>query len=123
MNAYSTYYPSYQNSYAFQPSSSFNHSFHSKIVGVTFNGRQRFIPGLRTGEELQVKRESWNPYDKNAIAVYDGRGNQLGYISKELASDLAPKMDGGVQYRISVASVTGGNGYSYGVNILITRMS
>ena len=119
MNAYSTYYPSYQNNYAYQP----NRSFHSKVVGVTFNGRQRFIPGLRMGDELQMKRERWNQYDNNAIAVYDGRGNQLGYISKELASDMAPKIDGGIQYRITVASVTGGNGYSYGVNILITRMS
>lgn len=99
------------------------YSFHTKVVGVTFNDRQRFIPGLRAGEELQLRRERWNQYDSNAIAVFDGRGNQLGYISKELASDLAPKMDAGILYRISVASVTGGNGYSYGVNVSVLRIN
>lgn len=98
-------------------------SFYSKIVGVTFDGRQRFIPGLSTGEELQLRRERWNQYDSNAIAVYDGRGNQLGYISKELASNMAPMMDGGAQYRITVTSVTGGNGYSYGVNVSVLRIN
>lgn len=118
MNTYS--YSNYSgNSY----SSSLTRGFFTKIVGVTFDGRQRFIPMLRTGEELQLRRECWNQYDRNAIAVYDGRGNQLGYISKELAKDLAPKMDAGIQYRISVASVTGGNGYSYGVNVSVCRIN
>lgn len=100
-----------------------SYSFHTKVVGVTFNDRQRFIPGLRTGEELQLRRERWNQYDSNAIAVFDGRGNQLGYISKELASDLARRIDAGAQFRVTVACVTGGNGYTYGVNILMTKVS
>ena len=118
MNAYS-----YSNYRSCAYGSSVYSRFHTKVVGVTFNDRQRFIPGLRAGEELQLRRERWNQYDCNAIAVYDGRGNQLGYISKELARDLAPRMDSGAQYRVTVYCVTGGNGYSYGVNVSVSRIN
>lgn len=120
MNAYSYSNTNYRGcSY----DSSAYSNFHTKVVGVTFNDRQRFIPGLRTGEELQLRRERWNQYDSNAIAVYDRRGNQLGYISKDLARELAPRIDGGAQYRVTVYCVTGGDGYSYGVNVSVSRIN
>ena len=98
--------------------------FHTKIVGVTFEGRQRFVVRLRRGEQLKLVRQPNNPYDPNAIAVFDSQGNQLGYIRRELAAEMAYKMDRGIQYTAEVTEVTGGDpGMSFGANILITRHS
>ena len=95
--------------------------FHSKIAGVTFNGRQAVVQKLRTGERLSLIRERANPHDRNAIAVYS-RAQQVGYIKRELAAKLAPKIDQGAEYRCTVAAVTGGNSHNYGVNILLERV-
>lgn len=122
MYAYSSF-PSYQNSTEQYGACSTGSSFYSKIVGVTFNGRQQYISQLKAGEELTLKREPGNQYDRNAIALYDSRGNQLGYISRALASDMAPMIDNGSRYRICVSDVTGGDGYCYGANISICRLN
>ena len=47
--------------------------FYSKIVGVTFGDVQRYIERLHIGTILKVVREPDNPYDNNAIALYDWR--------------------------------------------------
>ncbi len=49
------------------------HSFHTKIVGVSFEGRQDLVAGLQLGHELTLERQPENPYDPNAIAVRYGR--------------------------------------------------
>ncbi|MGR4064937.1 MAG: helicase-related protein [Vulcanimicrobiaceae bacterium] len=81
--------------------------FFTKVVGVTFEGRQDTIAGLRDGSELELAREPANPYDPNAIAVRFGN-LQLGYIKKEIAKHLAPLMDDGARYRARVSTLTGG---------------
>ena len=96
--------------------------FYSKIAGVTFDNRQRYIPGLRAGQELEYRRDRYNPYDSNAVGLYDAYGNQIGFLSKEVASQVAPKMDAGKRYRITVSQVTGGGSWSYGVNIHIHQI-
>lgn len=95
--------------------------FYTKIVGVTFHHAQDYIPQLRAGETLRIERELDNPYDVNAIAVYDRYGRQLGYFSRAVAEKLAPRLDmGDVDVRVEVSEVTGGSGYTYGVNIHVT---
>ena len=96
--------------------------FYSKVAGVTFDGRQRFIPGLRAGQELEYRRDRYNPYDGNAVGLYDAFGNQIGFLSREVASQVASKMDAGKRYRITVSQVTGGGSWSYGVNIHIQQV-
>ena len=96
--------------------------FYSKVAGVTFDGRQRFIPGLRAGQELEYRRDRYNPYDSNAVGLYDAHGNQIGFLSKEVAATVAPKMDAGKRYRITVSQVTGGGSWSFGVNIHIQQL-
>ncbi len=66
----------------------------TKIVGVTFEGRQSVCAGLFSGARLSLVREPYNAYDPNAIAVLF-ENEKCGYISKSLASKLAPLMDGG----------------------------
>lgn len=100
--------------------------FHTKLAGVTHDGRQAIIRNLyRTGEldngtELILRREPNNPYDSFAVAVLTLDGQQLGYIAKDTAKQISINMDSGMIYRAYVAAVTGGDaGYVYGVNIRV----
>ena len=78
--------------------------FYTKIVGVSFDGRQRLIRQTRVGETLSS-------------------GSQLGYISKDVASNLAYNMDSGARYVATVTNVTGTNpGDVMGVNILVRQI-
>jgi len=102
-------------------------SFHTKLVGVTFEGRQELIAKLQAGDHLELVREPDNDYDRNAIAVIAGRlrgiqGGQLGFLNRDLSRELAPVIDEGLAYKVSVADITGGDGdHSRGVNVLIAR--
>lgn len=93
--------------------------FYSKIHGVTFYDGQKYIPMLKENSRLTLKREPNNQYDSNAIAVYDRAGHKLGHISREIASTMAIEMDRGKLYNVSVAAVTGGDGWNWGANIYI----
>ncbi len=98
--------------------------FHTKIAGVSFEGRQDVIAGLRRDAALELRREPGNPHDANAIAVHYGR-LQLGFFNRRLAAHLAPLIDAGVRYTARVASLTGGalgaDERYRGVNILVER--
>lgn len=94
--------------------------YYTKVSGVTYGERQRYIATLRAGEQLSMRRERQNQFDQNAIALYDSREHHLGYVPKEIASNLAPIMDAGEKLEACVMSVSGGNGYSYGLNIKIS---
>jgi single-stranded-DNA-specific exonuclease len=95
--------------------------FFTKVVGISFEGRQSSAAGLRAGDALALERQRENAYDPNAIAVTYG-ALQLGFLRREIAVKLAPKIDGGTQYRASVGSITGGGTKHFGVNIFVERM-
>ncbi len=65
----------------------------TKVVGVSFEGRQEVVAKLQMGDRVWLEREPFNPYDTNAIRVTRNNGEQIGYISRHLASSLAPLMD------------------------------
>lgn len=96
-------------------------SFYSKIVGVTFGDAQSYIKYLQPGQILRVVREPNNPYDNNAIAIYDWM-RPLGHLSRQIAASIAPEIDAGAIYKVTVSEVTGGGEYSYGVNIFIEEL-
>ncbi|MDZ4178745.1 MAG: single-stranded-DNA-specific exonuclease RecJ [Coriobacteriia bacterium] len=97
-------------------------SFHTKLAGVTFEGRQDVIGRLEPGLPLRVEREPDNPYDPNAVALIDPHGDQVGFFNRRLAAMLAPAIDAGVEYDVEVADVTGGEAErSLGLNVLVTR--
>ena len=100
-------------------------SFFTKIVGVSFEGRQDHLHGLAPGFELDLRRQPDNPKDPYAIAVHYG-AVQLGYLRAGIAKHLAPLIDSGVRYRARIASLTGtqarpGAERFRGVNIEVTR--
>ncbi len=99
-------------------------SFHTKLVGVTFEGRQDVAARLVPGTPLRLVREPANPHDANAIALHEPRGLQVGYFNRRLAAALAPTIDAGVEFDVEVRDVTGGEKkQAFGVNVLVTRRS
>lgn len=110
---------------------------HSKIAGVAAknpNGgsRQNYILAFcKPGTPLILKREPDNVYDKNAIGVWIKATAfffftsevQIGFISAELAGELARHIDNGGYVSGHILNVTGGteNKTSLGVNIQLTK--
>ncbi len=96
-------------------------AFHTKLAGVTFEGRQDALERLTAGAPLRLERQPDNEYDANACALFDPHGDQVGFFNRRLAAALAPAIDAGVAYDVEVTEVTGGEGRSLGVNVLVSR--
>ena len=92
----------------------------TKVVGVTFEGRQEVVAKLHLDEQILLRKEPFNPYDPNAIRVERLNGEQVGYLNRYLASDLANRLDAvGEPVKGTIINLTGCSfgGYSLGVNI------
>lgn len=80
------------------------------VVGMYFKGIRkssdickRIIPG----QDLHLRREPWNKYDKNAVLVVLRGQNPkaIGYIKSEAAARLAPILDRGSKYDCVISKV------------------
>lgn len=72
--------------------------FSTRLAGVSYEGRQEHVEKMTKQTPLLLKREPRNPYDSNAIAVFACFPNEeqkIGYIPKEIAKEMAEKMDAG----------------------------
>lgn len=96
-------------------------AFYTKVVGVSFEGRQDFIRTLTSGSPLLLRREPDNPHDPHAIKVTTASGEQIGYLSARVAARLAPSIDSGARYTTTVSQVTGGGERHQGVNVYLQR--
>jgi hypothetical protein len=47
------------------------------------------------GAPLALRRDPANPHDEHAIAVLAPGGGQLGWVPRELAAEIAPRLDAG----------------------------
>ena len=97
-------------------------AFYSKVVGVAFenpdgSSRQQYIKDYCfSSQPLILKREPNNRYDKNAVGVWIKRKVflffeseiQIGYLSAELAEDIAECMDSGGTVEACISEITGG---------------
>ena len=107
-------------------------SYHSKIVGVTFEGRQDVINLMDKDTPLRFRREPENPYDANAVAI-DAQVMHvapmpewlpIGYIARDKNAELAELLTDGKYASIKVSDITGGEVVegkkrSFGVNVYI----
>jgi hypothetical protein len=50
------------------------------------------------GRPLVLRRDAANEHDANAIAVDTTEGEQLGWVPRELAAELAPQLDAGAPW-------------------------
>lgn len=93
----------------------------TKVVGVTYlnedgSSRRDIIAGLSSMDKVRLEREPDNKYDPNAVRVcilVGDKWQQIGYLPKDVAAELAPEFDAGVKYivRIFVAGLYNGNPY------------
>ena len=97
-----------------------SNGFNTKVVGVTFEGRQDLAAGLEAGAALALIRDPANAYDPNAVGVWLG-GLQIGFVKRAIAARIAPNIDAGERYSAEVRHVTGGGTRSVGVNIWVSR--
>ena len=78
-----------------------------RVVGTTYQGRQAVVNQLQPNEPLCLRREPDNPFDRNAIRVERLNGQQVGYINRCLAAELAPCFDAyGQPIQACVVSLT-----------------
>ena len=97
-------------------------SFHTKLAGVTFEGRQDAVADLEPGKPLRLERQPGNPHDPNACALFEPDGRHIGFFNRRLAAVLAPLLDDGLDLDVTVTDITGGEeGRSLGVNVLVER--
>jgi len=87
--------------------------FFTKVVGVTFANRdgtkrQHVFSRCRRFERLLVAREEDNPVDPNAVWVRRLNGEQLGYLERQLAAEIAPRLRRGWQYAALIKAIVGG---------------
>ncbi|HZO93310.1 MAG TPA: DEAD/DEAH box helicase [Candidatus Baltobacteraceae bacterium] len=94
--------------------------FNTKVVGVSFEGRQDIAGGVRPGQAVELRRDPENPHDPNAIGVWLG-ALQLGFLKREIALRIAPNIDAGERYEAQVTALTGGGRRSFGINLYVTR--
>jgi hypothetical protein len=71
-----------------------------RVVGVAGAGQHHadavVTDAAEPGRLLELRRDLANPHDVNAIAVHGhGGGEQLGWVPREIAAELAPELDAG----------------------------
>lgn len=85
--------------------------FYVVIVGVSKinpdgTSRQSILSKMKSGEVINLVREYDNKFDKNAVAVKNRKGEQLGYLP--MGDRLAHHIDLGGKYAAMVKKITGG---------------
>lgn len=66
------------------------------VAGTHVGNRPKICLRLREGEELKIVREPENPYDRNAIAIYNTNGERCGFVPAKMARWITPVLDAGV---------------------------
>lgn len=71
----------------------------TNVAGIMYKNddgtdRQEILRRCQEGDEVELVREPNNMYDPNAVAVYVGN-EQVGYLFREEASEVAPLLDAG----------------------------
>ena len=79
----------------------------SPIAGFQFHSGEAVWPSLSVGAKLKLVRESANPHDDNAVAVYF-HNEQLGYVPRVENAAIAQMLDRGesLEARISKLSIS-----------------
>lgn len=66
------------------------------VAGESHHEDDLQSPSLEPGKPLSLVREPDNPYDENAVAIYDAaERHQAGYIPGDESVRIAGKLDGG----------------------------
>jgi hypothetical protein len=70
-----------------------------RVAGVAGAGRHHAgalaAANVGPGRPLELRRDPDNPHDPSAIAVHAAGGEQVGWVPREIAAELAPALDAG----------------------------
>jgi hypothetical protein len=71
-----------------------------RVVGVAGAARHHrdalVSEAVAPARPLELRRDPGNPHDPNAIAVHAaGGGEQVGWVPREVAAEIAPELDAG----------------------------
>jgi hypothetical protein len=78
------------------------------------------VVNRRRDKYVILEHEQYNPKSDHAIAVYDVNGDQLGYISDDLAADIIDDVRKAGPIKAAILNVSGGeDGKNFGCNIEI----
>jgi single-stranded-DNA-specific exonuclease len=81
----------------------------TRVVGVTFENRQAVVALLTEGERVSLIRDPENPFDPNAVKVVRWDHQQIGFLDRDLAKIMAPRMDRyGGTFKATVSRITSG---------------
>lgn len=73
-----------------------------RIAGAAGAGRHHAAAlagdGAAPGRPLVLRRDAGNEHDANAIALDTEGGEQVGWVPRELAAELAPELDAGTAW-------------------------
>lgn len=85
----------------------------TRVVGVTFSNedgssRTRIIAGMSSSDQICLERDPYNQYDSNAVKVCvlkNGEKKQIGFLAKEIAAEVSPKLRKNVNFNITIEGV------------------
>jgi hypothetical protein len=90
------------------------------VVGERFRLDTLQDPSFAAGNAITLVREPANPYDSNAIAVWNAaRTLQAGYIPRDDAKRLAKKLDSGQHFRVVIIWETFDSNRRIGIRLLL----
>jgi hypothetical protein len=92
-----------------------------RLAGVTYENRQSLLARMSIYDKLSIRRDRNNRYDRNAIGVYTSQNQNIGWVPKDIATYLAPIMDSGTNLSVKVLKKIGGNGYNFGLEVIISN--
>ena len=68
--------------------------FETEVTETAYEGRSERIESIKEGKNVKLKRDLDNSYDKNALGVYNTKGESLGNMPIDIAAILSPLIDG-----------------------------
>lgn len=71
------------------------------VAGARFQAAALASDAAGPGRPLELRRDPDNEHDPNAIAVLAG-GEQVGWVPREVAAELAPELDAGRPWAAAV---------------------
>lgn len=100
----------------------YQNTIHTKIVGVTCDNddgtnRQELLEDLMSDDYLNVVETDFN--DKPAYEFRNIYDNVVGYLNKQLASDINEVYGPGVYLNVKDFEITGGGEKNYGCNVTL----
>ena len=71
---------------------------------------------------LILEREPFNRADKNAVKLMSTNGFHIGYLNRNITSQMAPVLDSGLKFLCTIKNLTGLDKDIRGVNLEIRKI-